>query len=332
MPAATASKKTASAPATDAATESMFGYPVHPAAALFPMMDDESLGDLAKDIKSNGLIEPIMLLDGAIIDGRNRLKACEKAKVEPTFVNWRPLDGESAVSMVLSRNLHRRHLTTSQRAALAVDIEPLFAEEAKQRALAGARRGGAVTAAKRAGVFFSDPEVATPTKTGTGGRGIVDPFAATKTKAEQAREDKGGKNREVPAPAPGGARARDQAAKAMGVSSGYVSHAKKVAKEDPEVFEKVKTGEISLAEARRQVDPTLMKQFLDGMDRGIKKEEKPKAPRRTIKVSKPRNGKVVSSKVTLQLTVTFGSAKVAADVLQILDDDPRVLSMDHETI
>ena len=39
----------------------------------------------AADIKANGLVHPIMLdVDGKIlVDGRNRLKACEIAGVEP---------------------------------------------------------------------------------------------------------------------------------------------------------------------------------------------------------------------------------------------------------
>ena len=58
---------------------------VHPAALAFPMMPEKELRELAEDIKTHGLLEPIGLLDGKILDGRNRLKACELAEVEPRF-------------------------------------------------------------------------------------------------------------------------------------------------------------------------------------------------------------------------------------------------------
>ena len=38
--------------------------PVHPAADLFPMLDDVALKDLAADIKANGLQQPVVMLAG----------------------------------------------------------------------------------------------------------------------------------------------------------------------------------------------------------------------------------------------------------------------------
>ena len=53
---------------------------VHPLAAVFPMMTDDELQDLADDIREHGLLHPIVLdADGVLIDGRNRLRACEIA-------------------------------------------------------------------------------------------------------------------------------------------------------------------------------------------------------------------------------------------------------------
>ena len=90
----------------------------HPAAEIFPMLADTELRALADDIKTHGQRDPIVLLDGAILDGRNRLRACELAGVDPIFVDG--YDGSiTPEQFVISKNLHRRHLSESQRALVA---------------------------------------------------------------------------------------------------------------------------------------------------------------------------------------------------------------------
>lgn len=92
------------------------GLTVHPAAAMFPMLADDDLGDLAADIAANGLLHPIVLsADGAtLIDGRNRLAACERADVEPRFE--RLAEDVDEVAYIVSTNIARRHLTKGQQA------------------------------------------------------------------------------------------------------------------------------------------------------------------------------------------------------------------------
>ena len=51
----------------------------HELATILPPLDDEDLKELAEDIKKNGLGERISLLDGRILDGRNRYNACKMA-------------------------------------------------------------------------------------------------------------------------------------------------------------------------------------------------------------------------------------------------------------
>ena len=50
---------------------------VHPAADLFPLMSESELRELGEDIKANGLQHVIVLHEGKLIDGRNRLDAME---------------------------------------------------------------------------------------------------------------------------------------------------------------------------------------------------------------------------------------------------------------
>jgi hypothetical protein len=60
----------------------------HSACLLFPRLSDDELQALADDIRHNGLLNPIVTLDGQILDGRNRLAACKIAGVQPRFVEW----------------------------------------------------------------------------------------------------------------------------------------------------------------------------------------------------------------------------------------------------
>lgn len=92
----------------------------HPVADVFPIMSDRELADLAHDIRTNGLREPILTHEGLIIDGRHRARACELAEVEPRFVEW---DGEgNLVDLVVSLNLRRRHMDETQRAKVAAKL------------------------------------------------------------------------------------------------------------------------------------------------------------------------------------------------------------------
>ena len=112
-------------------------YPVHPAAELFPMMGAAALQALADDIKAHGQREPVILFDRKVLDGRNRLLACEMAGVEPRVVTMESDEIGSPTTFVLSLNLLRRHLDESQRAMVGARAKPLFEAEASAR-----QRGG----------------------------------------------------------------------------------------------------------------------------------------------------------------------------------------------
>ena len=202
---------------TDWATEHIHGIPVHPVASIFPMMSGEELYDLAEDIRTNGLREPIVCAhmgdgfdDEVLIDGRNRYRACQLAGVEPKFRDLHTLPNVSAdegadfiteeavASWILSQNLHRRHLTPSQRATLAVDYAKTLESAAYQRMIAGQANE-------------PNPMESSPQGTVT-----------------------------------------DIAGKAMGVSGRTVRDAKYVQEHAPDDFERVRRGEVSVSSAAKR--------------------------------------------------------------------------------
>lgn len=94
----------------------------HKAAAVFPMLSGEELDALADDIAKHGQREPIVLLDGEILDGRNRFAACGQACVDPIFVEADDAARADPIAFVVSKNLHRRHMDSSQRAMAAARL------------------------------------------------------------------------------------------------------------------------------------------------------------------------------------------------------------------
>jgi hypothetical protein len=96
--------------------------PFHPLADLFPLIEGAEFDELVADVRSNGVREPIWIYQGKILDGRNRYRAAQVAGVEcPT----RAYDGDDPTGFVISLNIQRRHLTTSQRAMIAAQLASL---------------------------------------------------------------------------------------------------------------------------------------------------------------------------------------------------------------
>jgi hypothetical protein len=118
-------------------------------------MSEAELDQLAEDIQANGIRNRIILLpDGQLIDGRNRLDAAERAglRIFDDRGDWairpRKLKREPDPYLyVLSANFHRRHLTSEQRDEV---IRKLKVERPKLsvRALAAATNTSKSTAAR----------------------------------------------------------------------------------------------------------------------------------------------------------------------------------------
>lgn len=97
-------------------------YKIHAYAEMFPEMTAEEFDRLCMDIEANGQRTPIDLYNNVILDGRNRYKACLKLGIVP---KTRPCFPSDPLDFVLSANLSRRHLTTSQRAMLGAKLKAM---------------------------------------------------------------------------------------------------------------------------------------------------------------------------------------------------------------
>ena len=94
----------------------------HPLSALFGAVDD--FDEMVKDVAKNGLTDGLIILhDGQILDGWHRFKAARSTgqldKLDFMEVSDYAPDS-SPPDFVLSRNVHRRHLSAMQRVDLVV--------------------------------------------------------------------------------------------------------------------------------------------------------------------------------------------------------------------
>lgn len=115
---------------------------VHPAANLFPLMNESELRELAKDIRTHGQKEPCVFYQDQLLDGRNRWRACQLLGTEPEFRIIDGYKGFDPLKFVLSTNLHRRHLSGSQRAMIAARARSVYQARAKQRRRDGGKAAG----------------------------------------------------------------------------------------------------------------------------------------------------------------------------------------------
>lgn len=158
---------------------------------LFPEMSEEERLALKEDIRINGVLDPVTLWQGELIDGRNRWEICEELNISCPTQSFEGTYDE-AVAYAMSKNFARRHLDSSQRAALLVETGLIQWED----------------------VGEADGD-------------------------EKKSRSKG--------------RSDEKIAKAAGTNRQYLHDALAIKEADPEMFERVKSGEIKIHKAMKQV-------------------------------------------------------------------------------
>ena len=99
----------------------------HPILDLFPRMSDETRAALKYDISQNGVASPALLWDGMLVDGRNRMECCQELGIECPTEEFRGTY-EEMFNHVMGLNMIRRHLSSSQKAAICVRAGALTSE------------------------------------------------------------------------------------------------------------------------------------------------------------------------------------------------------------
>ncbi|MCA1701471.1 MAG: ParB/RepB/Spo0J family partition protein, partial [Actinobacteria bacterium] len=112
----------------------------HPRAHLVPAPSARQYTALAADISQRGIVAPLDTTSASLLlDGRQRLRAARQLGLEEVPV--RVVEPEDEIAFMLLAALRRRHLSASQRAALALELQ-LYQherEQARQRSRANLR-------------------------------------------------------------------------------------------------------------------------------------------------------------------------------------------------
>ena len=91
----------------------MEGLEVSPFLECVPEIPEDLFQRLKEDISGLGVINPIVLLQGEILDGRARYRACQELGIECPV---RSVENMSPADCVRSMNVYRRHLSEDQQA------------------------------------------------------------------------------------------------------------------------------------------------------------------------------------------------------------------------
>jgi ParB-like nuclease domain len=95
----------------------------HELAALMPPMGEDEYNGLVDSIQRQGLLVPITIYEGKILDGRHRYRAAKEVKYKFSardFVQLAP--GIDPEQFVLSTNGPRRNLTRDQKKELVITL------------------------------------------------------------------------------------------------------------------------------------------------------------------------------------------------------------------
>jgi hypothetical protein len=199
---------------------------LHSTAKDVPGMRSQEWEAFLEDVRFCGVREPLTVQkDGPVLDGRHRLRAAKECRLETVPARLVDLSKDEQVELIYRTALLRRHLNDDQRAMLAASWN---AARTKLTRKARATKAG---------------------QAGGRGRPRTNNSSAAAASAElsPAGQDNDTKTR--------GLRAREEAAAWHGVSERKVRAAARLEREAPLVAEMVRSGSMTLAQARRTLAP-----------------------------------------------------------------------------
>lgn len=193
--------------------------------SLIPPLSSDEYEGLEKSLVENGYQdwrEPIITWNGTIIDGHNRYNICDEHGIKFRTME-REFDSRDAAKIWIIENQSklRRNLNPGQKATLEIDLHEAEVREAAR--LRHKNNGG------DHGNQYTGGKVAAGTQR-----------AQPPNYPEQSADTPKGRTAEI-------------LAKRAGVGTATIKRALRVKKEDPELYDKVRSGEVPVTTAYEQV-------------------------------------------------------------------------------
>lgn len=193
---------------------------------IYPEMSEDEFETLKAGMAEEGFDPdlPIILFEGAIIDGWNRYRAATQLGIERKFKEFKGSKND-AFEYIIKTN-KRRSLSSSQKAAIAVEAEDVYAElEAEVEQQRRTKQAKTLKETHEEGVF--------------GG------INSAKQRDQKQKAE---------------AETRTKLAKKFDTNPRYVSDAKKLREEKPDAYNQVLTGKISIPKVKKQEEIKQTKQ------------------------------------------------------------------------
>lgn len=106
-----------------------------------PPLSAEERDQLKANIAAEGCRDALVLWNGKLLDGHNRLEICEEIGKPYKTVSIKLADRDAALEWIIRNQFGRRNLTVFARSELALKLEPLIAAKAKDNTKLSKGRG-----------------------------------------------------------------------------------------------------------------------------------------------------------------------------------------------
>jgi hypothetical protein len=240
----------------------------HPLSAAFPAMSADDFQALKDDIEVNGQREPVMVFEGMVLDGWHRYRACCELGLKPQQFTFP--EGDDPVAFVKGLNLHRRHLTASQRAAAVVACSAWAPASRPKKGAPGAPFSTKADLAREAHVSESTIAQAKVAHRA----GLTDAIASGAMTVKEAAQVARGKPAKAPAPPPAATPAPTPAPESFGPSDDELAEAQREQEAEFAAFRLVLEADDQLAAAVAEVKRlTALVRVLEERNNGLMNEK-----------------------------------------------------------